>query len=160
MNVPDLDPINLTVAAPGEIAPPVPAVPDAPPSGPDGQIEWPHDPPTTQEYGGADPLVVGPILPADSALEPPSGNVLNDRPHFLRVLPDGTEVCGQDGQPWECDGYRQIREDFADTTGVPADTVATAQGMVPLETVAVLMGTSMGELTDRMAAIRAQHPKE
>jgi hypothetical protein len=157
VNVPDLDPINLTHAGPGENAPPVPAVPETPPSGPDGAIEWPHDPPTGSEYAGADPLVLAYHTAVTPAGDPVSGNVLDDRPHFLRVLPDGTEVCGQDGQPWECDGYRMIRESLAESSGVPADT-ATTQAVVPLETVALAMGVTVEDLQATMADHLARNP--
>lgn len=44
-------------------------------------------------------------------LAQPAGNIGGDgAPHFQRLLPDGAEVCGQDGQPWPCEEARGIAE--------------------------------------------------
>jgi hypothetical protein len=44
-------------------------------------------------------------------LAEPAGNVdVVGAPHFLRVLPGGEEVCGQDGQAWPCLPARGLAE--------------------------------------------------
>lgn len=60
-------------------------------------------------------------------LAQPAGNLdIQGAPHFLRVLPDGEEVCGQDGQAWPCLPARGLEAQARRTQfgGLPVGRVA------------------------------------
>lgn len=64
--------------------------------------------------------------PADArSLPQEPGNLDDDdRPHFLRVV-NGSEVCGQDGDPWPCPTWSRWLEEDAVPTATPMPDGAT-----------------------------------
>lgn len=56
-------------------------------------------------------------------------NVLRDKPHFLRTLPDGDNVCGGDGEPWPCSGWQELHPEQRPTVAVDLETAARVAGM-------------------------------
>lgn len=54
-----------------------------------------------------EPFASAAVVPEGFDGEPPT---TVDRPHFPRIMQDGTELCGQCGQPWECPSMTAQRE--------------------------------------------------
>lgn len=87
-------------------------------------------------------------------LAQPAGNIGPDgAPHFLRLV-DGSEVCGQDGQPWPCDQAQAMaasarQAEFGEWPGgVPVE----APKLVTLEEAALAAGMNPTELSAIMEA--------
>lgn len=70
-----------------------------------------------------------------------------DRPHFLRNV-DGREVCGQDGQDWPCDAYRDMLAEDQRTSGL--QELVPSDGLVRVDDVAAALGLTPQELAERM----------
>jgi hypothetical protein len=73
---------------------------------------------------------------------------LDDREvlHFLRVTPDGAQLCGGDGKPWPCDGHQQLMAEVQHQTG----SQLAVPEVLTRDQAALLLGISRGELDDRL----------
>lgn len=154
-------------------APPVPDADPIPPVHPETEQHVPHDPPrgdepTELEPGGLEEAAqvhaAGPAGPDLSNL----GNVLDDRPHFARLL-DGQDpseaVCGQDGKPWPCPDAQQLtaarlanpRGDMIETPIRQAGNLNISSAMpatLTLEEAAAAAGVTAEEMRRRVESWR------
>jgi hypothetical protein len=113
-------------------------------------VRRPHLPP---EYAHADADAVGRVLDEQARqLAQPAGNLdVKGAPHFLRNI-GGEEVCGQDGQPWPCDAWRQIGHQSARLEGL-----SPASQLLPTMTeAAAAAGMDLGEFEERLRQTRGQ----
>lgn len=75
-------------------------------------------------------------------------------PHFLRLLPDGKEVCGGCTDPWPCGKGETSLE--IERTGVTPDG-RPAQAEVGLDQLAVAKGVDVNDLERVVAEMRRAH---
>lgn len=156
-------------------APPAPEAEPIEPVHDDTELPAPHDPPrgdepTELEPGGleeaAQAHAAGPAAPDLSNL----GNVLHDRPHFIRLL-DGQDpseaVCGQDGEPWPCQAMQKLTtaslaNQRGDMIELPIQQAGNlnisgdAGSMITLEQAAQAAGVTVEEMRQRVANWRAR----
>lgn len=151
-------------------APPAPTAEPFKPAHDDTELPVPHDPPretepTELEPGGleeaAQAHAAGPAAPDLSNL----GNVLDDRPHFARLL-DGQHpseaVCGQDGKPWPCPDAQKLtvaslanqRGDMIETPVPQAGNLNTSDPMITVEQAAQVVGITADEMRRRIEGWR------
>lgn len=157
------------LTAPRLGAPPAPEGEPFKPVHDDTELPTPHDPPRGEEPTELEPgsleeaaqaHAAGPAAPDLSNL----GNVLDDRPHFARLL-DGQDpseaVCGQDGEPWPCpDAQKLTVASLADQRGQHVNTSGMVPGdtgpMLTLEQAAQAAGVTVAEMQERVANWRAR----
>lgn len=116
----------------------------------DAGVTPPHLPP---EYAHANPdAVVRQLAEQARQLAEPAGNLdAKGAPHFLRNV-NGEEVCGQDGQPWPCDAWRQIGHQSARLEGL----TPASQLLPTMAEAAAAAGMDLNEFEERLRQTRGQ----
>lgn len=69
--------------------------------------------------------------------------------HFLRVTPDGQQLCGGHGAPWPCEGHERLMADAQHETG----SQLAVPEMLTRDQAALLLGMSRSELDDRLHTV-------
>jgi len=88
-----------------------------------------------------------------AVLDKPSSNLLDGRPHFIRMVEGEPDRCGQDGEVWPCRAWSETigPRMMAESTGVVE--MPTAASDERREAAAALLGIS----ADRLGSILAEH---
>lgn len=108
-------------------------------------LPMPSQPPLTEEEQAS---VLEQVAAQRARLaEPPSNVDIQGAPHFARILDDGREVCGQDGESFPCAAWRKLQADqLAEQTGEPV----TEEVPPVMAEAAAALGISVTEFKQRL----------